>query len=87
MIVIAFEANDECYKFVNTCERINDIIFTRGDNVTFENECRELDEYISHSQICDDLDLFGFTDLKGREIKQFGLTTDMCVKFGLKHYS
>jgi len=93
MIVIAFEVNEDekrCkFKFVNTFERIDDVIFTRGDNVTFGNWCKELEEHIIHSQICDDddLELFGPTDadLKGRIIKEIGLTKEGCIRFGLKH--
>jgi hypothetical protein len=92
MIVITFEVNDKkcyrCYnyKFTNHSERIGDVVFRRGDNVTFENCCSELEEYIIHSQICDedDLELFG-SDLKGRVIKSIGLTKNTCIRFGLKH--
>jgi hypothetical protein len=91
MIVIAFEVDDKkcyrCYnyKFTNTFERIGDVIFTRGDDVTFENCCSELEDYIIHSQDCDndDLELFG-SDLKGKVIKSIALTKNGCVRFGLK---
>jgi hypothetical protein len=97
MIVVVFEANKKnkkCFKFANDFERIDDVIFTRGDDVTFKNWSEELEDYITHSQICDDddLELFGVcricnAGLRGRVIKSIALTKDTCVEFGLKHCS
>jgi hypothetical protein len=83
-IEIAFFEGDECFKFASEGQEVNGFYFIRGHNVTFNNDCNELDTIISDADpFTDYYNIFGGVEKK---LLSFDLTLEQCSLFQLIAY-